>query len=87
MCKHVASVLYGVGSRLDVRPESLFLLRDVDTAELIAIEMVLMEPVNPGPRRGSHRCLTPHFLALPSTAQMWWTVVDLRRQEEFSGGH
>ena len=41
MCKHVASVLYGVGSRLDDRPESLFLLRDVDTAELIAIEMVL----------------------------------------------
>ena len=41
MCKHVASVLYGVGRRLDDRPESLFLLRDVDTAELIAIEMTL----------------------------------------------
>ena len=41
MCKHVASVLYGVGSRLDDRPESLFLLRGVDTAELIATEMVL----------------------------------------------
>ena len=35
MCKHVASVLYGVGSRLDDLPESLFLLRGVDTAELI----------------------------------------------------
>ena len=41
MCKHVASVLYGVGSRLDERPESLFLLRGVDTAELIATEMAL----------------------------------------------
>ena len=41
MCKHVASVLYGVGSRFDNRPESLFLLRDVDTAELIATEMAL----------------------------------------------
>ena len=41
MCKHVASVLYGVGSRLDDRPESLFLLRGVDTAELIATEMTL----------------------------------------------
>ena len=41
MCKHVASVLYGVGSRLDDRPESLFLLRGVDTAELIATEMAL----------------------------------------------
>ena len=41
MCKHVASVLYGVGSRLDDRPESLFLLRGVDTEELIATEMSL----------------------------------------------
>ncbi len=36
MCKHVAAVLYGVGSRLDVRPEDLFLLRKADHAELIA---------------------------------------------------
>ena len=41
MCKHVASVLYGVGSRLDDHPESLFLLRGVDTEELIATEMTL----------------------------------------------
>ena len=41
MCKHVAAVLYGVGSRLDDRPESLFVLRDVDSAELIATEMTL----------------------------------------------
>ena len=41
MCKHVASVLYGVGSRLDDRPESLFLLRGVDTEELITTEMTL----------------------------------------------
>jgi DNA-binding transcriptional regulator YiaG len=41
MCKHVAAVLYGVGSRLDSRPELLFLLRDVDAQELIAAEMAL----------------------------------------------
>ncbi len=41
MCKHVASVLYGVGNRLDEHPEALFLLRGVDVAELIATEMVL----------------------------------------------
>ncbi|NQU74900.1 MAG: helix-turn-helix domain-containing protein [Planctomycetes bacterium] len=41
MCKHVASALYGVGSRLDTRPELLFLLRDVDAQELIAAEMAL----------------------------------------------
>src|SRR5262249_30702744 len=30
MCKHVAAVLYGIGARLDERPELLFLLRRVD---------------------------------------------------------
>ena len=29
MCKHVAAVLYGVGARLDQKPEHLFLLRGV----------------------------------------------------------
>ncbi|MBI4602851.1 MAG: SWIM zinc finger family protein [Planctomycetes bacterium] len=36
MCKHVAAVLYGVGARLDARPELLFLLRGVDPAELVS---------------------------------------------------
>ena len=35
MCKHVAAVLYGVGARLDTKPELLFLLRGVDHEELI----------------------------------------------------
>ena len=41
MCKHVAAVLYGIGSRLDCQPELLFLLRDVDPQELIAAEIAL----------------------------------------------
>jgi uncharacterized Zn finger protein len=36
MCKHVAAVLYGVGARLDERPELLFKLRKVHEADLIA---------------------------------------------------
>jgi uncharacterized Zn finger protein len=36
MCKHVAAVLYGVGARLDERPEELFMLRRADHVELIA---------------------------------------------------
>ncbi len=36
MCKHVAAVLYGVGTRLDERPELLFRLRKVDEKDLIA---------------------------------------------------
>ncbi len=36
MCKHVAAVLYGVGARLDEKPDLLFQLRAVDQQELIA---------------------------------------------------
>jgi uncharacterized Zn finger protein len=35
MCKHVAAALYGVGARLDERPELLFKLRQVDHLELV----------------------------------------------------
>ncbi len=36
MCKHIAAALYGVGNRLDQQPELLFMLRNIDPAELIA---------------------------------------------------
>lgn len=36
MCKHVAAVFYGVGARLDEKPELLFKLRKVDERDLIA---------------------------------------------------
>lgn len=41
LCKHLAAVLYGIGSRLDTMPELLFLLRGVDASDLItqAVEM------------------------------------------------
>jgi uncharacterized Zn finger protein/DNA-binding transcriptional regulator YiaG len=48
MCKHVAAVLYGVGSRLDSRPALLFLLRDVDAEELITAEMILPDAAATG---------------------------------------
>jgi len=38
MCKHVAAVLYGIGARLDTKPELLFTLRGVDHEELIAAD-------------------------------------------------
>lgn len=41
MCKHVAAVLYGVGSRLDNRPELLFVLRGVDAEELISADVTI----------------------------------------------
>ncbi len=36
MCKHVAATLYGVGARLDERPQLVFVLRGVDEGELLA---------------------------------------------------
>jgi uncharacterized Zn finger protein len=36
MCKHVAAALYGVGVRLDEKPQLLFVLRDVDENEMLA---------------------------------------------------
>ena len=35
MCKHVAATLYGVGARLDHRPELLFTLRGADPLEMV----------------------------------------------------
>ncbi len=35
MCKHIAAVLYGVGARLDEKPELLFLFGAWTTRELI----------------------------------------------------
>ena len=49
MCKHVAAVLYGIGARLDDRPELLFLLRRVDQQDLIAKADAGLRPANRGP--------------------------------------
>jgi len=36
MCKHVAATLYGVGVRMDEKPELFFELRGVDHTELVS---------------------------------------------------
>ncbi len=36
LCKHLAAVLYGVGTSIDTKPEWLFLLRHVDHLDLVA---------------------------------------------------
>ncbi len=40
VCKHVAAVFYGVGTLLDTKPELLFLIRNVDSSELIGLKAV-----------------------------------------------
>jgi len=53
LCKHLAAALYGIGSRLDHQPELLFLLRSVDSADLIsqaadAGVLTALAPAGPG---------------------------------------
>ncbi len=55
MCKHVAAVLYGVGARLDERPELLFLLRGVDHEELIEAEAGLTAAASLDTKGGRRR--------------------------------
>ena len=50
MCKHVAAVMYGVGSRLDAQPALLFILRKVEHAELVA-SAVDLKATRSGSRR------------------------------------
>ena len=52
MCKHVAAVMYGVGARLDDKPELLFVLRKVDHLELIAGAIDGTPVVGAGKARG-----------------------------------
>lgn len=51
MCKHVASVLYGVGARLDHAPEMLFHLRGVNHEELVDVTAAVTEVARGGTSR------------------------------------
>jgi uncharacterized Zn finger protein len=57
MCKHVAAVLYGIGARLDARPELLFTLRGVNHEELI--ETDAEKAVAAATSRGKSKRLAP----------------------------
>jgi uncharacterized Zn finger protein len=52
MCKHVAAVLYGVGARLDQKPELLFRLRAVDETDLVAQTDTALVMAKKGPATG-----------------------------------
>jgi len=57
MCKHVAGVLYGVGARLDEKPELLFLLRGVNHEELVGSAQAA-GVIARGEKGGKHRKLS-----------------------------
>jgi uncharacterized Zn finger protein len=52
MCKHVAAALYGVGARLDARPELLFRLRGVDENDLVGDIGEVLPMSKQGPAAG-----------------------------------
>jgi uncharacterized Zn finger protein len=51
MCKHIAAVLYGVGSRLDRDPAKLFLLRGVDHEELVDVSSAIIDATKGGEKK------------------------------------
>lgn len=57
MCKHIAAVMYGIGARLDQRPEFLFLLRGVDHEQLIDADAAAAEITGGSSRRNRRRSL------------------------------
>ena len=52
MCKHVAATLYGVGARLDAKPELLFRLRAVNENDLVADIGTMLPMAGKGPAAG-----------------------------------
>ena len=52
MCKHVAAVMYGVGARLDAKPELLFRLRAVNENDLVADIGKILPMSKQGPAAG-----------------------------------
>ena len=55
MCKHIAAVVYGIGARLDSRPELLFVLRGVDHEELIDADAAAAAAIAAGGAGSSRR--------------------------------
>lgn len=62
MCKHIAAVMYGIGARLDDRPELLFELRGVDHQELITADAVADAIAGRGSMRTRRRTIAGHAL-------------------------
>ncbi len=58
MCKHIAAVIYGIGTRLDTQPDLLFALRGVDHNELISAGVTADAIAGAGSRRARRRSLS-----------------------------
>jgi uncharacterized Zn finger protein len=62
MCKHIAAVVYGIGARLDTRPELLFLLRGVNHEELIDADTATTQITGGSSQRNRRRTIASDAL-------------------------
>jgi uncharacterized Zn finger protein len=85
MCKHVAAVLYGIGTRLDQQPELLFQLRKVDHTALLATAGTGLALGDTGPAAG--RVLADPGLAELFGIEMASPAKDAARAEPVKAKH
>lgn len=64
MCKHVAAALYGIGARLDEKPEQLFVLRHVDHGDLINVAETAGKLTAPKTKAGKKTLATTDLSSL-----------------------
>jgi len=62
MCKHIAAVVYGIGARLDTRPELLFLLRGVNHEDLIDVDTAATQITGGKSQRNRRRSIASDAL-------------------------
>lgn len=86
MCKHIAAVMYGVGARLDDRPELLFALRGVDHEELISAEASLDAMVGGGSKRSRRRSLAGQDLEGVFGVDLDESAADANTSRRLPGG-
>jgi len=63
MCKHIAAVMYGIGVRLDEKPELLFVLRGVDHQKLLSAEAAVGSITGEGNRKNRRRQLSTDHIS------------------------
>lgn len=77
MCKHVAAVLYAVGTRLDSEPELLFILRSADHMALINsvdIQAAFVDPANNSNTTEDHNLETLFGVAVETQEKTFKSV-------------
>src|SRR5205085_3553705 len=76
LCKHIAATMYGIGARLDTRPDLFFILRKVAMEDLVQRASTAAATRAAAPRRGRH---TVDWKRLP---KVFGIDLDLKRPKK-----